>query len=314
LRDQAADDEEREMKFHHSIPVLRRLYLQRDEARTQRDDERKQTDDALKERDEAREQRNNVLKQRDETLKELSDARSRTKDTLEELNDLRRQIEYGRLTYSIEAEDIFIERSFEQIFGYGTEYKGFYVDIGAADPINWSNTYSLHKRGWRGINIEPNPDAALRFSQLRPDDINLTVAVGEEGTIATYARFENPGLNTMFPRALEIHKSNGERVIDVTEIPFRSINSILSEHVPVGSKVDFLNIDVEMMEFRILSSLDFSRWSPRVVAVEIQGGLDVDDISRSDVATLLRSKGYTFISRLWHTSLFVFRPARSSNP
>jgi FkbM family methyltransferase len=288
------------MKFHHSIPVLRRLYLQRDEARRHRNEAVKERDDALKERGDA-------LKERDDALKEIIDARVQVDDAMKELNDVRRQTDHGHVTYSIEAEDIFIERFFDQIFGYRSDYKGFYVDIGAADPIHWSNTYSLHKRGWRGINIEPNPDAAMRFAQLRPNDINLTVAVGEEGETATYVRFENPLLNTLWPQVVHAQKSPDYRVIDVTEVPLRSINSILSEHVPHGASVDFLNIDVELMELRILSSLDFSRWSPAVIAVEIHGGLDIDEISRSAVASLLRTNGYVFISRLWHSSLFVRR-------
>lgn len=215
------------------------------------------------------------------------------------------QTENGRVTYSIEAEDIFVERFFEQIFKREPDYRGFYVDIGAADPISGSNTHALHKKGWRGINIEPNPDAAPRFAELRPGDVNVTAAVGEDGQTATYARFENALLNTLSPEAAEFHKSQGQRIIDLTEIPLRSISSILSEHVPRGVSIDFMNIDVELLEFRVLSSLDFSRWAPSVIAVEIHGGLDIDEISRSETASLLRSKGYTFVSRLWHSSLFV---------
>jgi FkbM family methyltransferase len=310
-------------RFHHSIPILRRLYLQRDDARKQTGEARKELDDARKQTGEARKELDDARKQTAEARKELDDARKQTGEALKELDDVRKQWEearvkssrsdqisaeestYGRVTYSIEAEDLLIERFFDQIFGYRSDYKGFYVDIGAADPIRWSNTYSLYKRGWRGINIEPNPDAAARFAQLRPNDINLTVAVGEEGESGTYTRFENPCLNIFLPENAQVQESRGQRVIDVMEVPFRSINSILSEYVPAGASIDFLNIDVELMELRILSMLDFSRWSPPVIAAEIHGGLDIDEISSSAVASLLRSHGYFFISRIWHSSLFV---------
>lgn len=36
-------------------------------------------------------------------------------------------------------------------------YNGFYVDIGAYDPIFASNTLNLYTMGWDGINIEANP-------------------------------------------------------------------------------------------------------------------------------------------------------------
>jgi len=35
--------------------------------------------------------------------------------------------------------------------------RGFYVDVGAYDPLEGSNTYKLYQRGWRGLTIEPNP-------------------------------------------------------------------------------------------------------------------------------------------------------------
>jgi hypothetical protein len=78
--------------------------------------------------------------------------------------------------------------------------------------------------------------------------------------------------------------------------------------VAPGGAVDFLNIDTELMEFAILSDLDFSRWKPEVIAAEIHGDLDIDAISSSKVAQLLRSLGYVFVSRIWQTSIFVRRP------
>lgn len=42
--------------------------------------------------------------------------------------------------------------------------KGFFVDIGAHDGIESSNTYALEKHGWTGICVEPNP---VSFAALR---------------------------------------------------------------------------------------------------------------------------------------------------
>jgi hypothetical protein len=76
-----------------------------------------------------------------------------------------------------------------------TEYRGFYVDIGAFDPIVSSNTHLLHRRGWRGIDVDANPDALPRFAQHRPDDINLNAAVGDEGPPRPYFKFDDTLLN-----------------------------------------------------------------------------------------------------------------------
>ena len=36
---------------------------------------------------------------------------------------------------------------------------GFYVDVGAADPDADSVTRAFYDRGWRGIDVEPLPEA-----------------------------------------------------------------------------------------------------------------------------------------------------------
>jgi len=63
------------------------------------------------------------------------------------------------------------------------ERPGFYVDVGAYHPKHLSNTYFFYKKGWRGINIDPNPRSIKLFNLLRPTDINLNVAIanGEGG-------------------------------------------------------------------------------------------------------------------------------------
>ena len=58
--------------------------------------------------------------------------------------------------------------------------KGFYIDVGAYDPIQVSVTKFFYLKGWRGINIEPLPGKIELFQKERPNDINLQLAVGEK--------------------------------------------------------------------------------------------------------------------------------------
>jgi hypothetical protein len=75
-------------------------------------------------------------------------------------------------------------------------------------------------------------------------------------------------------------------------------------------EIDFLNIDVELMEFDILSDWDFTRWNPKVIAVEIHGPSDIVKLAQSSpIFMLLKKHGYTFASRLWHTVIFAKMPA-----
>ena len=65
--------------------------------------------------------------------------------------------------------------------------KGFYIDVGAYDPVNVSVTKFFYSKGWRGINIEPQPGKIELFQKDRPNDINLQLAVGKQkGNITLY--------------------------------------------------------------------------------------------------------------------------------
>src|SRR5436309_16100262 len=81
---------------------------------------------------------------------------------------------YGNLAYSQEGEDLVLRRIFE------TQAKGIYVDVGAHHPFRFSNTCLLHKRGWRGINIDAMPGSMTLFERFRPLDVNLELGVGVE--------------------------------------------------------------------------------------------------------------------------------------
>src|SRR6478752_2964499 len=63
------------------------------------------------------------------------------------------ELSYGRMmSMSQFGEDAVLAQLFHD------QDQGLYVDVGALEPFNGSNTYALSQRGWRGINIEPQPD------------------------------------------------------------------------------------------------------------------------------------------------------------
>ena len=57
-----------------------------------------------------------------------------------------------RLACATEGEDIIGSQLLREV------KRGFYIDIGANHPVNYSNTFSLYKSGWRGIGIDGNKD------------------------------------------------------------------------------------------------------------------------------------------------------------
>ena len=74
--------------------------------------------------------------------------------------------------------------------------RGFYVDVGAYHPMHYSNTFRLYKRGWRGINVEPNPNAKFLFSLHRPRDTHVTGGVSTDTKTCPYYVFNHQSCNT----------------------------------------------------------------------------------------------------------------------
>jgi SAM-dependent methyltransferase len=74
-------------KLHHSIPVLRRLYLQRDDARIEKDEALNQRDEALKQREEAFNQRDSALEERDKYILQRDDALNEREEIIRLLDE-----------------------------------------------------------------------------------------------------------------------------------------------------------------------------------------------------------------------------------
>jgi len=65
-------------------------------------------------------------------------------------------------SYSLDGEDLIIDRLLKY------KNNGFYIDVGANDHNRLSNTKIFYKRGWRGINIDVNPNAMRSFKNIDP--------------------------------------------------------------------------------------------------------------------------------------------------
>src|SRR5258708_9376318 len=101
------------------------------------------------------------------------------------------------LSYAQNFEDVMLARALASV------KHGFYVDVGAWDPILDSVTAHFSEKGWRGINIEPAPKYADALRVARPQDVNLEVAVGSTPGKTELYIFEGSGCSTSEKRMLE---------------------------------------------------------------------------------------------------------------
>lgn len=211
-----------------------------------------------------------------------------------------RALGYGYRTYSQQGEDVIL-----RILFHGVK-DGFYVDVGAHHPKQYSNTYYFYKKGWRGINIDAMPGSMQKFRKARPRDINLEVGVSKTGGSRKYYAFNEPGLSGFSRQNSEKRSSESGRYIDFTkQIETFPLNEILDRHLPEQQTIDFLSVDVEGLDVEVLESNDWNKYTPSVVLAEALDLSKLEEIYRSPVYRLLKEKGYFLFSKCVHTLIFV---------
>ena len=160
-------------------------------------------------------------------------------------------------TYSQCGEDNFITKFFIK------QKKGTYLDIGAYNPIKYSNTYLLYKIGWTGTNIDLNQTSIDLFNILRPNDKNICAAISdkEENVKVNIENIFSP-LNTIsLNRSKKLNSENVKK--NSFFIKSKKINKIIK------NKFDFLNIDIEGFDIKVLKSIRLSFYKPKLICIEI---------------------------------------------
>jgi len=178
------------------------------------------------------------------------------------------------------GQDLVALSTFQRIHG------GFFVEFGATNGIDGSNTYLLEKFfGWTGILSEP----ARKWKDMLPKNrsaiIDLRCVFNQSGLKLKF-REAAGGLSTLSSFMGSDGHASARRQSQEYKVETVSLNDLLFEH-KAPSHIDFLSIDTEGSELLILSALDFSRYSFGFICVEHNF-----TENRSPIQKLLESNGY----------------------
>ena len=163
------------------------------------------------------------------------------------------------LSYAQNREDVRLYRAFPRPHG-------FYIDVGAADPVEFSVTKALSDRGWRGINFEPQQYYFEKLVAGRLNDLNLKVCLSNQtGEITLFEAPTHRGFSTVDPSVAAEWAAKGIESISM-RVPTTTLAEVCEIHAP--ARIDFLKIDVEGHERSVLLGADFKRFRPTVLVIE----------------------------------------------
>ncbi len=189
-------------------------------------------------------------------------------------------------TFSLAGEDRILNYLFLR------QTSGFYVDIGAFDPIDCSNTYLFYEKGWRGINIDARPGSMKEFEKLRPRDINLEAAIANREDSLTYYQMAE-SVNTMNTFSKDFLEELGmeDSIVNEIKIKTSKLSTILDQYLPKSTPIDFMSVDVEGMDLEVLKSNNWALYRPKVVLVESLAK-KLEELAESDLVKFMISNGY----------------------
>jgi FkbM family methyltransferase len=174
----------------------------------------------------------------------------------------------------------------------GTEHLT-YLDIGANHPVLFNNTYLFYLRGGKGVCIEPDPKYTRLLKKYRSNDVILQAGIGSSGdTVADFYIFpgKTAAWNTFSLDEAETRKLDSGITYEIKKQQLLDINNVISKWI--GNAPDLLSIDAEGIDIEILKSLDFARYSPKVICVESIAFGTKEFFSRKILSNLMETNGY----------------------
>jgi len=172
--------------------------------------------------------------------------------------------------------------------------EGYFVDIGAGNGYDLSNTYLLEKEyDWKGICVEPLLEPYKLCEECRTNSICRNTAIYNKNSEVEFSYIDgSSGENYMYSGITKDIKHHTEKVNkECKKVLMNTItlNQLLDE-AEAPEIMDFLSIDTEGSECKILEALDHDKYKFRYITVEHNYNTE----QRVEIARILTTNGYKF--------------------
>ena len=161
------------------------------------------------------------------------------------------------LSFSQNFEDFRLSRALSGI------ESGFYIDIGAYDPILDSVSAHFYEKGWRGINVEPVTEKFEKYASLRDEDLTLNLLIGKSEGEEVFYEILGTGLSTMdFEISSKIIKY--QKISRLAKVI--TLDALLD--MSPNEDIHWMKIDVEGSEEQVLNGWVENKKRPWVIVLE----------------------------------------------
>ena len=122
------------------------------------------------------------------------------------------------------------------------------------------------KKGGGGVNVDADSKSIKIFNYARPLDYNVNIAVSDKNGLENlFFYHDGSPINTLSKDVSDYQKA---KISKVLQVETQSLNYILDSSPFKSFAIDFLSIDVEGNEMKVLKNFNFFKFSPKVIVVE----------------------------------------------
>ena len=194
--------------------------------------------------------------------------------------------------YSQKKQDSWV---IDTIFNY--KKNGFFVDLAATNGISYNNTYNLEKElNWNGICIEPNNRYFEKLKQNRNCHVsNYVIDNNNDKTISFYETGDQGGIiDNDTDNDPNLRKLNSTRIV---EKQTKTLEYILDLY-NAPKVIDYLSLDVEGAEERVLSQFPFNKYKFLSMTIERP---------TKSLEKILFENDYVFVKGFFYEAFYVHK-------
>lgn len=182
-----------------------------------------------------------------------------------------------------------------------------YLDIGTGHPEQSNNTYFFYRRRNRGVLVEPDSGYFESIKKMRPDDVAVNAAISdEENKDADFYVFNLPALNTLSKEEADLRVHSGHyKLVETKKIKLLTVEYIIQNYLN-DSLPHLISLDVEGMDYKILSSFNFEKYPVPVWIVETcEYSENHIKPKVTPIIDLMLKKGYFVFADTYINTVFV---------